>query len=411
MRIKSILLAISAALALLTTLVASAESITFEEADISSLGGVGDLYEVNPGSDGSLYLSHEGAARIHKIDPTTDVQEIYFVFENVLDAKPDPNGDIWWTSGTNVFGVVDVSANTKTTWAIGDWVTGEGTQLWGLDFDDGGYVWISEWIGASSNLYRFDPSAEMGETNLCTYTISGGSNSSYYVLIDDELIWQANWEQQRIYQVNPTGGSAVWWQIPDSNARPRGITLDGGGNFWWVDHVLGTIAELDPGTSMMTVYDLPVGSQPWMLAASGEDIWYSEYPEITSTVGVTGTLGKLDTTTASGTSSLLTTGTTAVSSVCSNLESLISAEPVTVYSTDFSWTSASAEALIESNGLTVYQLPPSAHPYGITISGGYVWVTDGGDPNNPNPDLRRNATLMRFPNAQTTNVYIPLILK
>lgn len=413
MRIKFILLAISLSLVLFTILVVSAASISFEEADISGLGGVGDLYEVNPDSNGNLYLSHEGASRIHLIDPMNDTQTIYFVFENALDAKPDSSGNIWWTSGTNEFGVIDTSGDpkTKTVWEIGDWVNEEGTQLWGLEFDADGYVWISEWIGASSNLYRFDPSAELGETNLCTYTVSGGSFSSYYLIIDDETIWGANWEQQRVYRFTPSSLTGLWWQIPDGEAVPRGITLDGEGDFWWADHVLGNISELDPGTDTMTVYDLPEGSQPWMLAVNGGEIWYSEYPEITGTMGVTGTLGKLDPSQASGTTTQLTSGVTSLTQVCGRIDPIESDITVSVFQLSLTWAPASAEPLVEGNGLTVYQLPASSHPYGITVSNGFVWVTDKGDPNNANPVLRRNATLMRFPVSSPTSVYLPLILR
>jgi streptogramin lyase len=349
------LLVVVGILALLSAAIASAAGVSLEEADLTAYG---TAYEINRGPGGALYLSDYDALEIWQID-TSGAYTLYQVFETVLDARPDDAGNVWFTDGAVTFGRVTVPTGTVTTWQVP-----ELHNLWGLAFDGAGRVWMTEFFGAASKLYRFDP----GVTELCTYTLPG-SSYSYYVLHDEGQLWLGNWSLDRIYRIDIVSNQATWWQIGDSSARPTGLGLDQDDNLWWADPGLGALIRLEPGLDRMTSYGLPLGTTPRVLETSPEGVWYTE--------DSAGTVGLLDPAVAAGTTTTLTTGSGSVVSECSiwgpGTTSLAS------ISTDsLIWASGTVTTVVDGGGWTVYELATGASPYGIADAGAYLWASDQG---------------------------------
>ncbi len=397
MRTLTIIVAFTVAFVLTWLVFVGAASIDFQEADLASYGVP---YEINQGITGNLYISDGAASEIRHLDPTSGDYTAYWVFETIQDAKPDSDGNIWWTDGDTTFGRITVPANTLTTWDVP-----MDHNLWGLTFDTNGKVWMTEFVGGTSRLFRFDPIA----TELCTGTLptstgQTSSSQSYYILNDGGFMWIANWHNDNIYRIASETSQVTWWEIQDSESWPKGMALDGTGGLWWADQGLSAISHLDPLSNMMTSYNLPDGTKPQLLGIAGEGIWFTEE--------VSGTLGGINPNEAVGSSSILLFETGIVTWECGDI-SPTSQQSVSTFTGNLTWIGDTAPPLIESQGLTIYQLPPGSHPYGITYSNGYLWITDQGDPNNSNPDLLRYPKLLKIPIIvqDTYTVFIPLVIR
>jgi streptogramin lyase len=361
MRVKPRTVALGISLGLLWIIVVTAGTLTLEEAELTSYGQV---YEINRGADGSLYLSDSGAEEIWQINASGT----YTVFDakyTVVDAKPDGQGDIWWTDGTTAFGRVEVSTNEVTSWQVP-----EGRNLGGLAFDGQGKIWMTEWIGYGSKLYSFDATA----TELCTYTLPFGSYSQY-VLYDAGRLWLGHAGLGRIYRVDPSAGQAVWWPI-SSESNPRDLALDDQGNLWWADQGLHALARLEPNTSRVTTYTLPLGTTPQMIEMEGGRVWYTE--------SVSETFGLLDPVIASGTTTTPTLQVSSVTSTCATLDAG-AVTAVTAGLGSLEWLSGSASSVAPVEGWQIYEFSSQALPYGIASGNGHMWIGD-----------RYNQKLLRF---------------
>jgi streptogramin lyase len=383
MRLKLLLLAVAiASLVMLAgVVVASAGDVAVEEADLKPYG---EVYEINLGSDGQLYLSDYGSYEIWRVDPDTSHFTTYGlsgVADGVVDARPDSAGNIWWTDYANGFGKVDVLADTVTEWTLA-----EGLYLGGLAFDGDGKVWTTEWLG--DELYSFDPAS----TEVCTHTLPGGTSSFYVLyLYDEDLLWLGNWGEDRIVAFDPSTNGISWWQL-EVDSTPNGLAVDGSGNYWWADNTLGVLGRLEPDLDQLTTYSLPLGTAPQMIAIDGDKLWYSE--------SNAGTVGLLDPAVAAGSITTLSTGSDSASVVCSALGPGSTEDVAQKSSGVVSWDSGTWTTVVDENGWTVYELPNDPSPYGIAISSGYVWVTDQG-----------TQKLVRLGIAPGYKSYIPLVLK
>ena len=148
---KSLILPVLIALLSLATI--AAVQYRMEETDLSPGG---EVYEVNPGADGKIYLSDYDAQQIWQIDPLTSTKVVYQLAYTPVDARPDSTGNIWWTEGSNVIGRVNVQSDTITTWLVPDGPNGA-ILLGGLTFDQSGMIWLTEYFGSTSNIFRLTP--------------------------------------------------------------------------------------------------------------------------------------------------------------------------------------------------------------------------------------------------------------
>jgi streptogramin lyase len=341
----------------------------------------GQVYEVTRGPTGLLYLSDTGSQEIWRVDP---ISGNYTVYQGVYgqDATAAADAAIWFTDGAEVFGRINPQTGVKTTWAAG--LAGE-VNLWGTAAGPNNTVWLSEWFGSGSRLFRFTP----GANELCSVTPVGGV-SSYYVLVDDNEIWLGNWAADKIMRFTVSGNQLQLraWDLP-AGSNPVGMALDGDGNLWWADApagvplrrplqrefqpetpaTAGTLARLEPGANRLTRYTLPAGSNPQWVAVDGSFVWYTE---------ITGrTVGKLAPELASGTPSTLTFDDEMLTLSCLPLgtgaPSAVSTRTGTLAFTAGSWS-----AIVTSGGWSVYQMPAGAAPYGLAASADSLWIGDQG---------------------------------
>ena len=388
---KKIFIVISAGLAavLMIVVVVAANGFSAQETDLTAYG---EVYEVNLGADGLLYVSDYTASQIWRVDPDSSAVDVFEVPEDVLDAKPDPSGDIWWTDGATIFARLDPDGATPTAQA---WEVPIGHNLQGVTFDDSGKVWMSEWINYDSNVYSF----KISTTELCTHTLTidgstQASSQSYYILFDEDKLWIADRGDQRIFRLDPALNQATWWQIPDSAARPVGIAIDDQGNFWWGDEGLGALARLDPLTNEMVRYDLPYTAKPKEIVPEGSAVWYTAQKSVQP-----GTYGALFPGNTHGSTAVLNSQTHVVNKSCAILGSGEELS-VSLDTRSLSWSGVGVTRTIASASWQVYQLPELSKPYGLSIVSDNLWMSDQG-----------RQKLIQSPITVQENLYLPLILK
>jgi streptogramin lyase len=378
MRSKLFLLAVALCLALLSAVVISASTLPLEEADLLTYS---DPYEVRRGAAGDVYVSDAGVGIWH-VSPS-GVYTLYRVSADVVDARPDAAGDIWYTDAANLVGRLNVDEPTPTRT---EWVLEESVGIWGLDFDAAGRVWITQESGP--DLYRLDPAS----TELCTYTLSAWST---YVLHQDGDLWVADWGADKIRHLEPSSGQLQSWAIPWTGARPLGLAGDGAGGLWWADRGLEALVLLEPALNRMTRYDLPLGTRPRMVEVRDGKVWYTEW-----TLNVPGTMGSLDPAVAVGTAATVLPVDTTVTPHCTTLGSGTTTPVAAVDPGTLTWSSESLQPTLEQDGWTVYELAAGSRPYGLAGAGSYLWASDRG-----------RDKLVRFQPAAKTYVFLPIVLR
>jgi streptogramin lyase len=356
MRLQPICLALGLGLAMLSVVVIGASTLTLEEADLYAYS---DPYDVYRGANGDVVVSDAGVGIWHV--SATGVYTTYLLSADVLGARPDADGDIWYTNGADVLARLDFGAipPTTTEWVLGEEVSG----LWGLTFAEG-RVWAAQELG--TDLYSFDPAT----TQLCIYDL--GANSTY-LLYEDGHIWLANWGADHIRRLDPSG-QVTSWSIPWTGARPTGLVADGAGAVWWADTGLAALVRLEPDTNRMTRYDLPLGTRPRIAEFRASKIWYTEW-----TMNQPGTVGVLDpaVTTGDGSEAAIPVSTS-VTPTCASLGAGTTALVPDLDTGTLDWTSGTLTATLEQDGWTVYELAAGSRPYGLASAGDYLWVADGG---------------------------------
>lgn len=359
MKSISLWLATGLALALMVVVAVAAADLPAAEASLTS-GGTAS--EVNRGPDGTLYVSEAGVGKVWAIQPDGAFVS-YSVAGWPLDAQPDSAGDIWWTNGAKVFGRINVDEGTQTTWDFG-----LDHNLWGLAIDANDRLWMTDWTSTTDpRLYGFDPQA----SELCTYTLPGGTYSTY-VVHEGGRLWLGNRLFERIMRFDPLEPEITWWEIPGSAAWPMGLAVDRQGNVWWADLGLDAVGRLDPASGQMTLYELPAGGgrDPQMVELRGSRVWV--------TGGNDGTVRILDPQVAGGQVSTVAPGSGDWSQVCADIGAGSTASLLATATGSLTWTSSSLTPSHEADGWSVYPLPSGALPYGLAAASDYVWVTDPG---------------------------------
>jgi streptogramin lyase len=329
-----------------------------EEADITFT----EVYEIRHRPDGPMVISDYGAGQAWVVDAQMGDYAVVDV-GRVTDAQLDGVGDLWWTDSANGFGTLPAAGTSVTSWTMG-----LERQLYGVAFDDQNRVWLSEWFGTGSKLYRFTPPS-VGSTELCTYTLPGGT-WSYYAIYEAGDLWLLNWWKNELVRFTPTTRAVKRWDIGEVSAERQGMAVDGEGHLWWADRPGARLSRLDPEANEVASYALPVGTAPQMVEVRDGQIWYSE--------GDSGTVGILDPATAvSSTTTLAPLVGTAPAPVCSAWGPG-SSSAVSIETGSLEWITSTVSPLLDGGGWTVYELPAGAEPFGLASSGPYAWITDQG---------------------------------
>lgn len=319
-------------------------------------GDDGDAYEVNSDAQGRLWVSDNGAGEIRSFDPATGVYTTFLGLGMPSDARLDANGSLWWIDQEEgQLAQLNPHTNAYMRWDM------PSRQLFGTAIDAENGVWITDFF--HGRVYRFLPAA----SQLCTYTYATiGAND--YILADGLTIWLADWVNDSLLRLDEPTGLLNSWKLP-YNARPEGLALDAHGNLWWADVDRGEISRLEPGLDRVTVFDPPAGGTPFMLTASLDFIWYSDY--------TASQLGRLDPRQAAYTNPALETAQQTLTPACKIIQPE-SSGTITSLNDAILWTATSYTTTLDSGGWLVHQLPSDSYPWGISSLPGQIWFVANG---------------------------------
>jgi streptogramin lyase len=351
-----------AALLLLLLGIASAAGLTAPE---PLLNPNGSAYELNPDSEGTLWISDYGIGEISSFEPTGGVTTTYQVGGSPSDAHSDGMGSVWWADfASNKLGRLSTATHQATVWEIPGSIS-----LYSTAIDSStGDVWVSE--SSDPFIYKLDP-----DTNqLCTYKVPNAGVTEYLYLNGGQLWFGDTFtvdDTLKAQIVRLQDGTFDWWELPEGN-YPQDLELDRNGQLWWTDRDNRYLGRLDTGAAAITTFTPPVSpvGTPKMLALSGGKVWYSQ--QFPSQVVV------LDPAVAipDAPPVEVATGTQPAALTCDELLPL-DPTPVTVLNGQAEWTGQTYAMTLNTAGWGMYDMPEGSLPSGIAAAG-KIWLVDQG---------------------------------
>ena len=374
-------------------------------------------WEINPDSLGNLIVSDSGGV-IWKINPLSGAYTLYdTAIPNLSDAHP-VSGGYWFTDYLN--GVAFTDLTDSYYWIFQEVGMDPSDYSFGaLELDPAGNVWIVEYFGASSRLYKANKNNENTAT-ICPLVKAVGDpyygTYAYDMVEYGGFLWFYNYFTDRIVKFNPVADGNQeytlehWATEVEGEIEGRTIEFDANGNLWISGGGAGTILRFNPATKDLDTYSAPLRDYfpggdlevPSIegVTVVGNRIWYAD---------LWGSVGELDPA-ASHTSTNLTTNTNSIklklSSTCAPLTAIKTGnypsqsgtlpfvnQPVTLDTTTPGWA--------------VYVLTTSDVLSGINNAQGVVLVSE---PNESSPQLSK---LLRFKpsTAPEFKVFLPLIIR
>ena len=348
--------------------------LSAQEMPLSSNGAA---IEIHTDAQGNLWISDFLAGGIWKVNAAGNGYTAYTVGGFPADAQSDGQGGVWWVDG-NYLGRLNLADNTTQLWNVSASI-----YLWGLGFDSSGKIWLTD--SGIGNIYRYTPSSR--ET--CSYPLPLESAEIFYPLVNGSQLWLADSFNGQLLRLD-FSSTPEWtsWQLP-VDSIPFGLAQDASGDVWFTDNGLAELGRLSPTSNELTLYPLPVGTSPFMLAASEGKIWYTEQ--------ILASIGMLDPSLNPATPNIVMPSTASASFSCITLDAPTTGS-ASVSNGVPSWADASYTTVAEENGWMVYQLPTSSQPNGIVMSNRQGVV----------PDSLRHK-LIRFTLQQ--EIYIPLVVR
>jgi streptogramin lyase len=324
------------------------------QAQETPLAAGGMAYELNPDSQGILWVSDANAGEIWAFDSISGAYTVYPVGGGPSDARSNGAGTAWWADfSSNQLSRMSTGNNQVTTWLI----TGS-TGLLGTALDSSGEVWASDYN--ASYLYQLDPATN----ELCKYTIPDFGVGEY-LLLEGGSIWFGDYVNERILRLE--GTTFTWWDLP-TGSYPRDLALDGSGQVWWTDVSNGYIGRLDAVAGSITTFTPPTSGAPQMLQIVKDRVWYSQQGP--------GQLVTLDPAIASGSTTSVTSGSQATSPACGELlpQAPVDINPIIGQA---AWGGQTYQTELEGAGWTIYQMPVNSAPYGVAVTE-QIWLVDQG---------------------------------
>ncbi len=339
----------------------------------------GSPTEIHADAQNNLWISEFLAGEIWKVNAAGDGFTTYSLGNSSFptDAHADGQGGVWWVSGTNL-GRLNLGDNTTQVWDVS-----VSTSLSGLGIDSLGMIWMSD--SGIGHIYRFDPA----HTETCTYTLPAASAEVFYPLVVGSQLWLADSFNGQLLNLN-LSGTPEWttWQLP-VNSTPYFLTQDSSGDIWFTDNGLAQLGRLSPSSNELTLFPLPAGSLPAMLAASAGKIWYTEQS--------LASIGSLDPSQNLAIPAVVTPSITSASSSCITLNPPTSGSASTSSGVP-SWANSNYPTVAQGNGWRINQLPSSSNPNGIALTtNGFV------------VDTGRKVLIRYNPNQST--IFLPIIVR
>ncbi len=333
----------------------------------------GVAWEINPDSEGSLWISDYFAGEIWKVNPLTAQYQVYSTGGSPADARRD--GDFfYWVDGNKI-------VRSDLTGEYLSWTVSSNANLYSTAIDSLGRLWAIDFL--DPHLYRLDPNPGALNTTqfeVCQYTMPENFWISGYLIWSGyegkEYLWFGNDLTGRVYRFNITDNRLDWWQDPLTIGSIQGLAVDAQNDLWLANlyQLKGKLIELDPESNSMNQYALPNDSVPAMITVQGELLWF--------TVQDLPRLGILDPFTAESTSTDLIANheyqQPAPDPKCDTISPEGPLDMTVSSPANFDPTGKLYPTFHETGGWYMYLMPQGADPWGITLVDDTVWVVDHG---------------------------------
>ena len=361
--------AVTLALTLGLTAVVAAERIGFE----APLAANGLAYEINPDAQGLLWITDFAAGEVWGVDPASGAYKVYAVAGSPSDAR-SVGGFLWWGDGMG---------DTLQRASTGDgstqrWKIPGASGFYGSAVDADGRLWATS--AQTGTLYRLEP----GPGRVCEFGF--GDASFTYIASSQGMLWLGDSALSRLLRLSLADNRVTWWTLPPETS-PLGMTVDAAGRLWYADFTGNRLGRLDPATGRVALFNLPPQSLATMLALAGDQICYTAQglPNV----------GCLNASGAGDSEFVSTVETGQVTPTCANVAA--TSDKVTVTTRSLAWKAQSYPDL-PATGVTAFELPSTARPWGIALRQGVPWVVDQG-----------RGLLVRVAGENARRVYLPLV--
>ena len=361
--------------------------------DETDLNEGGSPYEINPDSEGWLWITDYTAGEIWRVHTDTSGYELYKVeypgeANAIHPSDARRSGDhFWWVDGDiGIIGRANVVDGEYTLWKV------EGVNgFYGTALDASGRLWVSDAI--QNKIYSLEVLSNVSSGNICTYTLPANSYTYYFASMG-EYLWLGDYGNSTLIRMSIDDeiyGTATW-ELPEFS-MPFGLALDGNGHLWYADIIHPVLRELNPDANpnMLRTYTLPDERIPYMITALEGNIWYTGYDN---------SLGVLDPSIAVPNTQTVTPSIGELEEICTTITPVPTSEPAHLSSVSGSigWSQTSYSTLVDENGWKIYSMPLESVPWGIAFQDRNVYVVDKG-----------RQVLVRLP--VYTSVFLPLITR
>jgi streptogramin lyase len=334
---------------------------------VTPLNPDGLPYEINPGPDGTLWVSDNLEGEIRAYAPDGSTTWIFSELGAVSDARAAQDGLVWYIDqDTGRLGQLEPATGTATFWQLPPAVaSGSGTAL-----DDQGRVWISDF--SQPRLLRFDPPT----SEMCSFdTGSLASGGSPYLVYDGQGIWLSDYYHNALLRFDPQEQQLTRWQMTSIYWAwgAEGLSPDDAGGLWFTDSQGNSLGHLDlsnPDNAQLLRYRPPAGSgQPAMLARHGNLILYSGL--------LPAELGFLDPDEAAPTAFVPEVSTATLIPDCETL-AISESRAVTTASETPVWELETYPVSTPSPAWQTINLPGDSFPWGLAMQQDQIWAVDNG---------------------------------
>jgi virginiamycin B lyase len=207
------------------------------------------------GPDGAAWITDGGLNAIVRVDPSSEEVTRFPLPSgrgnaNLNTAAFGPNGILWFTGQSGVYGSVDPeSGEVRVFDAPG------GRDPYGITATPQGEIYYASLAG--SHIVRIDPVT--GEATVIEPPTAG--QGARRVWSDSAgRIWVSEWNVGQLGMYDPSTGAWREWRLPGSTPMPYAVYVDGSDFVWLSDFGANALVRFDPASESFEAFPLPGSS-------------------------------------------------------------------------------------------------------------------------------------------------------
>jgi virginiamycin B lyase len=224
------------------------------------------------GPDGAPWITDGGQNAIVRVDPQTEEVQVFPLpansgYTNLNTAVFDPNGILWFTGQSGIYGRLDPSTGDLQVFDAP-----HGSGPYGITVTPEGVVYYASLAG--SYVGRIDTG-----TNEVTVLEPPTPNQGARRVWSDSQgkIWVSEWNAGQVAVYNPADDSWQEWKLPGNRPSAYAVFVDEQDILWLSDFGGNAIVRFDPNIEQFTVYQLPSpNAQVRQILGRPGEVWGAE---------------------------------------------------------------------------------------------------------------------------------------